>query len=274
MPWHSLLCSGFISAMTLTAANAAAAACTSDSPAHTVALVELYTSEGCSSCPPADAWLSKLVPQFAANQFVALALHVDYWDYIGWKDPYAQAHFTERQRKLGRLSRSTTIYTPEVFVGMRELRGWHNTKTFERRLQEINQQTARVDIRLSVEAAGKGEIRIKADFRIAKAMRGSDLQSVIVLYEDQLFSHVRRGENRGVSLHHDHVVRYWSSQKLTNVDESQLVGKTIKLHPEWNTSKIGVAAFVEDSQSGEILQVLALPKCAAAIIVVEDYQRQ
>lgn len=266
MHWHPLLCSGLISAMTLTAPNATAAACTTNSPAHTVALVELYTSEGCSSCPPADAWLSKLAPQFAADQLVALALHVDYWDYIGWKDPYAQAHFTERQRKLGRLSRSTTIYTPEVFVGMRELRGWQNTTTFERRLREINQQTARADIRLNVEAAGKGEIRITADFRIAKAMRGRDVQSVIVLYEDQLVSHVRHGENRGVSLRHEHVVRYWSPQKLTNAEDSQLVSKTIKLHPDWNAAKLGVAAFVEDSQSGEVLQVLALPKCAAALI--------
>lgn len=265
MPWHTLLSSGLISAMTLTALNATAAACAANSPTHTVALVELYTSEGCSSCPPADAWLSKLAPRFA-DQLVALALHVDYWDYIGWKDPYAQAQFSERQRKLGGLSRSTTIYTPEVFAGMRELRGWRNTAAFEQRLREINQQTARADIRLRMEAAGKGEIRIATDFRMAKAVRGRDLQGVIVLYEDQLVSHVRHGENQGVSLRHDRVVRYWSPQKLTNAEESQLVSKTIKLHPDWNTAKLGVSAFVEDSQSGEVLQVLALPHCAAAFI--------
>lgn len=266
MPWHTLLSSGLISAMTLTALNATAAACAANSPAHTVALVELYTSEGCSSCPPADAWLSKLAPRFAADRLVALALHVDYWDYIGWKDPYAQAQFSERQRKLGRLSRSPTIYTPEVFAGMRELRGWRDTATFEQRLREINQQTARADIRLSMDAAGKGEIRIAADFRMAKGVRGRNLQGVIVLYEDQLVSDVRHGENQGVSLRHDRVVRYWSPQQLTNAEESQLVIKTIALPPDWNTANLGAAALVEDSQSGEVLQVLALPRCAAAFI--------
>ncbi len=265
MSKHILVGFGLISAMTLAAPNAAAAACAASSPSHTVALVELYTSEGCSSCPPADAWLSKLATRFSANQVVALALHIDYWDYIGWQDPYAQAQFSERQRKLGRLSRSTTIYTPEVFAGMREVRDWRNPATFEQRLREINQQAARADIRLGMEAASKDEVRIAAHLKRDPAARGRDLQGVIVLYEDQLVSHVRQGENRGVSLRHDHVVRYWSPQKLTNADATQLVSRTIKLHPDWNTAKLGVAAFIEDSQSGEVLQVLSLPLCAAAL---------
>lgn len=265
MPWHTLLGFGLISAMTLAAPKATAAACAANSPAHTIALIELYTSEGCSSCPPADAWLGKLAPRFAADRLVALALHVDYWDYIGWQDPYAQAQFSERQRKLGRLSRSTTIYTPEVFAGMRELRNWRDPSTFEQRLREINQQAARADIHVSMEVTGKDELRIAAHLKIAQTARGRDLQGVIVLYEDQLVSHVRRGENQGASLRHDHVVRYWSLQKLTNADTSQLVSRTIKLHPDWNSAKLGVAAFVEDSQSGEVLQVLALPQCMAAL---------
>lgn len=75
-----------------------AATCSRQSPAHTVALIELYISEGCSSCLPADRWLRDLPQKFGTDQLVALALHVDYWDYIGWQAPFANAKFNERQR--------------------------------------------------------------------------------------------------------------------------------------------------------------------------------
>jgi hypothetical protein len=88
------------------AAPVHAGQCLARSAAHTVALVELYTSEGCSSCPPADRWLSGLAARgYTAERVVPLALHVDYWDYIGWKDPYAKRDFSLRQRKLTQLQR-------------------------------------------------------------------------------------------------------------------------------------------------------------------------
>src|SRR6266571_7732487 len=81
--------------------HAAGPACSAYSGAHTTALVELYTSEGCDSCPPADHWLSSLFGRgLRPDQVVPLALHVDYWDYIGWKDPFAKGEFSVRQRKL------------------------------------------------------------------------------------------------------------------------------------------------------------------------------
>ena len=100
------------------------AACTATSPAHTLALTELYTSEGCDSCPPADKWMSGLAARgLGPDKVVPLALHVDYWDYIGWKDVFAQPQFTERQRMLSRLSGSTFVYTPQVVVAGRDFRG-------------------------------------------------------------------------------------------------------------------------------------------------------
>jgi hypothetical protein len=135
------------------------AACERSSPPHTVALVELYTSEGCSSCPPADRWLSGLAARYGADRIVPLSLHVDYWDYIGWQDPYAQRQFGERQRELGRFATSPTIYTPEVFVGMRELRNWRDPVTFDRRLQEINRQPAGAEIGSPCAASGHARLR-------------------------------------------------------------------------------------------------------------------
>ena len=104
--------------LSIHALSAAAASCKAQSGDRTVALVELYTSEGCSSCPPADRWLSGLSGRgFTPDRVVPLSLHVDYWDYIGWKDPYAKREFSQRQRKLSQLQRMALVYTPQVEIG-------------------------------------------------------------------------------------------------------------------------------------------------------------
>lgn len=266
MSWQALASLTLISATILAGPHAvAAASCTRASPAHTVALVELYTSEGCSSCPPADRWLSKLPSRYTTEQLVPLALHVDYWDDIGWKDPYAQAQFGERQRRLGRLSGTTTIYTPEVFAAMRELRGWSDPTAFARRVREINQQPARADITVDMRSTASREAEIEVSFSLPPTERSRRrLQGVVVLYEDQLVSDVRHGENLGVTLRHDHVVRQWSPLTLNPGSEPQRLRKAIRLQPDWNAAKLGVAAFVEDLQTGEVLQALALPGCMPA----------
>src|SRR5579871_5557653 len=104
---------------------AMAQTCRKESPAHTVALLELYSSEGCSSCPPADRALSGLKAAAQADEVVPLALHVDYWDYIGWTDRFAKPEFTQRQNLLAAEANSRAVYTPEMFLGTRELRNWH-----------------------------------------------------------------------------------------------------------------------------------------------------
>ncbi|KFB68747.1 DUF1223 domain-containing protein [Candidatus Accumulibacter vicinus] len=266
MSWHSLA-SPLLLAVACGAADAApTAACQRSSPPHTVALVELFTSEGCSSCPPADRWLSTLAARYGPEQVVPLSLHVDYWDYIGWQDPFAQAQFSERQRQLGQRSASPVVYTPEVFVGMRELRGWHDAASFEQRLRQINRQPARADIRLAMKGGETGAIAVEAQFRTATAEDGrNSLQGVLVLYEDRLESSVRRGENRGATLRHDHVVRYWSPPFPLRADATlQTVRRTLGLGAEWNTTKLGLAAFVHDSRTGEVLQAISLPVCTAA----------
>ena len=244
----------------------AAAGCSAESPAHTVALVELYTSEGCSSCPPADRWLSTLPGGLGGDRLVALALHVDYWDYIGWQDPYAQARFTTRQRRLGQLSGSRSIYTPEVFVGMRELRGWHNGSTFARRVQAVEvsfDHSSLEAIALGMRVAEGGEVEIEARFTLPAGQSAAALQGVLVLYEDKLVSEVRRGENAGVSLRHDRVVRRWLPRTLATGAEAQVLRETFALPGGWNPVNLGAAAFVEDVNSGEELQALALPGCLA-----------
>ncbi|HRC59347.1 MAG: DUF1223 domain-containing protein [Propionivibrio sp.] len=241
-----------------------AASCSAKSPAHTVALVELYTSEGCSSCPPADRWLGELPRRFTAEQVLALSLHVDYWDYIGWKDPFAQAQFSDRQRWLSQLASSATIYTPEVFAGMKELRAWSNRQSFENRIQSINRQPARAQITVQMQSSGGDSVDLEARFALDdEARTGRTGQGVVVLYEKHLSTEVRAGENRGSRLNHDNVVRFWSAPVTLDAQTGRAEWKqTVTLPSGWKRENLGMAALVQDAKAGEVLQAVSLPGCA------------
>src|SRR2546426_11208305 len=141
-----------IALMLASAAHAAEPACSTYTGPHTTALVELYTSEGCDSCPAADHWLSSLFGQgFRPNQVVPLALHVDYWDYIGWKDPFAKGEFSIRQRKLAQMKRPVMVYTPQVLVQGQDFRRCASG-AFTEEVARINSRAARARIALTIRA--------------------------------------------------------------------------------------------------------------------------
>src|SRR4030095_1399404 len=121
----------------------------------------LYTSEGCSSCPPADRWLSGLGSRYPAGSLVPLALHVDYWDYIGWKDPYAEREFSLRQRKLTQLQRMAFVYTPQVMLQGRDWRRGE-TSSFDAEVAPINAQPARARLQLAILKADSGGLEVEA----------------------------------------------------------------------------------------------------------------
>src|SRR5437899_4635623 len=134
------------------AVHAADPACSTYSGPHTTALVELYTSEGCDSCPAADHWLSSLFGRgFRPDQVVPLALHVDYWDYIGWKDPFARGEFPVRQRKLAQMKRPVIVYTPQVLLQGRDFPRWADGE-FSAQVKRINSRPARATISLAIRA--------------------------------------------------------------------------------------------------------------------------
>ena len=139
----------------------------------TAALVELYTSEGCSSCPPADRWLSTLSSR-PAGSVVPLALHVDYWDYIGWKDPYAKREFSLRQRKFSQLQRMALVYTPQVMLQGRDFRGWGG-KAFDDALARINAQPAKANLRLAILGADASGLEVEAAAELVQASATADL---------------------------------------------------------------------------------------------------
>jgi hypothetical protein len=229
------------------AAAAAAAACTVTSPAHTVALVELYTSQGCSSCPPADRWLSKIEP---SDRVVPLALHVGYWDYIGWKDPFARRDFNERQRWLADLNGNRTVYTPGVFVQGHETPRWSDARGFDAGVRAVNAQPARARIELSARVDG-GNIEAQAKVSAIDAVQP---QVLLALVQSGNTTKVSAGENRGETLFNDHVVKEWSGPLAPGNAIMQRWSA-----PGIASDRLRVVAVVQDAGRGQLLQTIALP---------------
>ena len=244
----------------LAAAPAQAVECTAHSPATTTALVELYTSEGCDSCPPADRWLSTLGARgYGPDRVVPIALHVDYWDYIGWKDPYARQAFTARQRKMAALARAAFVYTPQVLLQGRDFRGWHSP-AFEQEVARINAQPARASLALRLVSRPGDALEVEASARLAGGVSPADAALYLGAYENKLVSEVKAGENRGKTLPHDYVALQWTGP-LEFRSPDLLERQRLPLLPEAVAANSGVVAFVQNKASGEVLQAIMLPAC-------------
>jgi hypothetical protein len=244
---------------TTSAATVVAAGCSAASGPGTAALVELYTSEGCSSCPPADRWLSSL-GMGPPGRIVPLALHVDYWDYIGWKDRYAKGEFSSRQRKLSLLQRRALVYTPQVLLQGQDFRRW-GSPAFDDAVAHINAQPAKASIGLHIAGltGARMEVQVKAALRDAGE---KDAALYLATYENKLSSDVSSGENQGHRLTHDYVVLEWQGPIALGslpVEER----RSLPLLPKAVPAHSGVAAFVQNRRTAEVLQALMLPACSS-----------
>lgn len=242
-------------------ASSAAMTCEARSPEHTVALLELFTSEGCSSCPPADRWLQSLKGKgFGLDKVVPLSLHVDYWDSIGWKDPYAQPRFSDRQREYARQRRAASVYTPQVVLAGNDLRTWGDAE-LSRTVGSLAGKPAGARILLDGSTVGSA-VRIRADAQwlagtstpTSNAHAGAP-QLHLVVFESGLKSPVTRGENSGATLTHDYVVRHWQDPTPLSQGKAS-VSQIVSLAEPGNRRTLGVAAFVQNDR-GEVLQATA-----------------
>jgi hypothetical protein len=181
-----------------------AEAVTFKSPLQQATLLELYTSEGCSSCPPADRWLSRLLDdQRLWQQLVPVAFHVDYWNYLGWEDRFSQPAFSQRQRNLARKGNVRSVYTPGLVKAGKEWRSWY----FSRHLGDLWGEDVGV-LKVSVDAlpsSPNGQAIIQARFDPAYKL-SSPLTLNVALLGFSLETPVRAGENEGKVLRHDFVV--------------------------------------------------------------------
>ena len=237
-------------ALAATMPTALAATCQATSPRNTVALVELYTSQGCSSCPPADRWLSQLPSRVDASRAVPLALHVGYWDYIGWKDPFAKREFNDRQSQLAALNRNNTRYTPGVFVQGRET-NWSSAGAFEAQLRALNQRPAAATITLDKVETHGGKVDVRAQAALAGPNSAKNPRLIVALVQNGISTKVTAGENRGETLANDRVARAWSGPL-------PLGTRTVSLEvPSTAARDLALVAFVEDDTG--VLQALQLP---------------
>ncbi len=166
-------------------------------------VVELFTSQGCSSCPPADRFLSRLAQR---KDVIALELHVDYWDYLGWKDSFGSAKFSRRQRAYAAASRTRTVYTPQMVVqGVNQVVG-SRVDEVQRLIMQQSEQTA--PARISLSRAGN-TLTIRAAARNGKALGPAVIHLVRFLPRQTV--EVKAGENAGLRLDYTNVVTSWTT---------------------------------------------------------------
>jgi len=227
--------------------TAETAACSARSGSQVMPLVELYTSEGCSSCPPADRWLSRVHAKHEAN---FLAFHVDYWDRLGWADRFARPAYSQRQRQRVNAAGERTVYTPQVMVGTQIQVDWRTDAGFTQVLAS-ERKPARVTLALSMDHTPDGG-RVRLEAAHMPSSIGEPTEIWLAQYSDAEISRVESGENDGETLRHDRVVRQlWGPWILGDAPITQRVDLRRAL------AAGGLTAFAQDAR-GRVWQSLSL----------------
>jgi|SRR5579859_4687032 len=219
-------------------------------------IVELFTSEGCSSCPPADALLARLDQEqrIGNAEIIALEEHVDYWDQLGWRDPFSGRQWTQRQEDYANAFGNAGVYTPQMVVdGRVEFVGSAQNKA-RNAIAEAAKE-AKVEVAISdVKFAGE-KLQAGVQVKMFPAPLSHAATVWVAVTESGLHSNVKAGENAGEDLHHASVVR--SLRKAGEADsrgEIAYSGKQeLQLDPAWKRENLRLVVFVQDSKSRHIL---------------------
>ena len=240
----------------LLSAPATANVCTAASGPQRVALLELYTSEGCDSCPPAELWVSGLpAKKLAVSRLIPLAFHVDYWDQLGWVDPFAQARFSDRQRQHSKRRGASFVFTPQLLLNGQDYRRGLLFDDIDGKVKTINQGKPLADIKLIL--TNNGNTLASSVEAVTKNPGQWSAQLYLALYENNLVTAVRAGENKGRTLKHDFVVRELVGPLALDANGSARHQHTFQIDPRWKAQDLKLAAFIQHPQSGDVLQALA-----------------
>lgn len=249
-----VLVAAFSLFLVLRHANSQSEPVTRNLPLHPV-VVELFTSEGCSSCPPADALLDKLdrERQIGNAEIIALEEHVDYWDHLGWHDPFSSAQWTKRQQDYAASFRNDGVYTPQMVVdGRAEFVGSSQSRARTAIAEVVREPKA--EIRLGSDPAN-GKARVSIDVKMLPAAPSEKAEVWLAITETGLHSKVMRGENAGEDLHHAAVVRSLRKvgEAAPNRDVAYSGEHDVPLDPAWKKENLRVVAFVQDAKTRHIL---------------------
>jgi hypothetical protein len=230
-------------------ADTASAPAAADQPKPNV-LVELFTSEGCSSCPPADKVLSFLgsQPVVPNANIITLGFHVDYWDTGGWRDRFSSNLFTKRQEAYARGFGINSTYTPQMVIdGSAEFVGSDSGRA----VNNIGKLAAQPKGEVSITIDG-GKLRIKAD----KLPVHGDATIYLAVAEDKLSSSVSGGENAGNKLEHSSVVRQLMLLGTAAADQSSVnFDQSVPTDPAWKRENLKYVVFVQDNTTLKIIGV-------------------
>jgi hypothetical protein len=224
---------------------------------HTTVLAELFTSEGCSSCPPADALLRRLVAEqpVAGVDIVALGSHVDYWDRLGWRDAFSSPIFSQRQSLYGtRVFGSDRIYTPQIVIdGHLESIGSDEASVRRAIVTAAEAPHATVDV--VPERSADGTVRVDVRVRVPEPLQRRDSAEILVaVTEDDLVTRVQRGENGGRTLTHGAVVRLLKS--VSHIRASDRVASAftvVKLDKSWDSAHLRLVGFLQETGTRRVL---------------------
>jgi hypothetical protein len=252
-----LLCM-FTTFVALVSPASTGAQCRAASPEHTVALVELYTSEGCDSCPPADRWFSALDVGATTQRAAALAFHVDYWDRLGWTDRFGNAAYTRRQHEQMARRHAGVVYTPQVLVQGADFSGWRGAQSASA-LAAINARPARAAIELVAAPVRSDSVAVDLYARVPQVGDRANAAVALALTQSGLATEVKAGENAGRRLVHDHVVRVW--RPAAAIGPSGELRQHFDLALPADRGGLEIVALVENTATGEVLQALPLALC-------------
>ncbi len=214
--------------------------------AQTPVVVELFTSEGCSSCPPADGLLVKLSQENPPGaKLILLGEHVDYWNYIGWTDRFSSAAFSERQGDYAKHLHLATVYTPQMVIdGHLQLVGNGAAEVY-RDISKAAADPKPAQVSLRWESPQKLHVAVRAPASARSKV-------LLAITEDGLSTAIGGGENSGRTLHHAAVVRQLRELGTANNGQFETTVE-VAPHPDWNQSKLKVAVLVQDAGSDRIL---------------------
>ena len=219
-------------------------------PGNQPVLVELFTSQGCSSCPPADELLARIARDpVLRGRAIPLAFHVDYWNHLGWRDPFSAREWSQRQGDYVRAMRLDSAYTPQVVInGTRQMVGSNAAQIYRAIEEESNR-------------APEGSVSVRADgddvIVRASAPRGG-VEVMLALFEDGASTNVLRGENGGRTIANDSIVR--KLVRVATLDGKGVVEERVQLPLG---ARMGAAAFLQDAKTRRVLAAAAITRPGA-----------